>query len=188
MRLQPIAPADLGDDQRPLFEAMSRGVSSKYADFATTRADGALLGPWNAWLHDPALGAAFWTVTEAMTKAKRLPDDVRQVAILVTGAHFGAAYELYAHSAVAKAKHAMSDRRLAALTAGERPDDLSDGEALAHDLAKALLRGGPLPDLVYDAALERFGQAGLNELVYLVGHYCFVSITLNGFAVPVPSD
>jgi hypothetical protein len=29
---------------------------------------------------------------------------------------------------------------------------------------------------------------GLAELIYLVGHYCFVSTTLNGFAIGVPDD
>jgi 4-carboxymuconolactone decarboxylase len=108
MRLPPIAPSDLTDAQRPLFDQMAAGVSTKFQDFTTTRDDGAMLGPWNAWLHDPELGAAFWGSTQALTKAKRIPDAARQVAIIATGAHFGAAYEIYAHSAVARAKHAMT--------------------------------------------------------------------------------
>ena len=188
MRLPPIAPDELDPGQRPLFEDMKAGVSAKYSDFVTTRDDGALLGPWNAWLHDPELGEAFWTVTQALTQHRRIPDGPRQIAILVTGAHFGAAYELYAHAAVAKTKHAMTPGRLAALAAGQRPEDLSEDEAVAHDVAKGLLKGGPLPSLLYRLAIDRFGQAGTNELIYLVGHYCFVSVTLNGFDIPVPGE
>lgn len=188
MRLPPIAPAELTPEQTPLFEEMRAGVAEKYGGFVTQREDGAMLGPWNAWLHDPELGRAFWTVTQAMTKARRIPDAARQVAILVVGAHFGAAYEIYAHGAVAVAAHGMSPRRIATLAAGERPEDLDDDEAVAHDVAKAILRGGVLADPLYALALERFGQPGTNELVYLVGHYCFVSVTLNGFAVPVPPE
>jgi hypothetical protein len=51
---------------------------------------------------------------------------------------------------------------------------------------KALLRGGVLADPLYAQALARFGRAGTSELIYLVGHYCFVSMTLNGFGIPVP--
>lgn len=188
MRLPPIAPSDLTEEQQGLFEAMSKGVSAKYSSFITTRADGALLGPWNAWLHDPALGHAFWGATQAMTKARRIPDPARQVAILVVGAHFGAAYEIYAHGAVAISQHGMSEARVATLAAGERPVDLDSDEAAAFDIAKALLRGGPLADPLYHLAIQRFGQAGANELIYLVGHYCFVSMTLNGFAIPVPDQ
>jgi hypothetical protein len=185
-RLPPIAPSDLTDAQRPLFEAMTAGVAAKYQTFTTVREDGALLGPWNAWLHDPEIGQAYWGVTQALTAAKRIPDPARQVAILVVGAHFGAAYEIYAHGAVAASAHGMSARRIATLSAGERPEDLDDDEAIAHDVAKALLRGGVLADPLYAQALARFGQAGANELIYLVGHYCFVSMTLNGFGIPVP--
>lgn len=185
-RLPPIAPSDLTDAQRPLFEAMTAGVAAKYQTFTTAREDGALLGPWNAWLHDPEIGQAYWGVTQALTAAKRIPDPARQVAILVVGAHFGAAYEIYAHGAVAASAHGMSARRIATLAAGERPEDLDDDEAIAHDVAKALLRGGVLADPLYAQALARFGQAGANELIYLVGHYCFVSMTLNGFGIPVP--
>ncbi|WDF72557.1 carboxymuconolactone decarboxylase family protein [Novosphingobium sp. KACC 22771] len=186
MRLPPIAPSDITDEQRELFDAMTEGVAAKYSSFITRRDDGALLGPWNAWLHDPALGQAFWGATQAMTKARRIPDPARQVAIIAIGAHFGAAYEIYAHGAVAISQHGMSEARIATLAAGERPVDLDDDEAAAFDVARALLRGGPLPDPLYQLAIARFGQAGTNELIYLVGHYCFVSMTLNGFAIPVP--
>lgn len=188
MRLPPIAPASLTDAQRPLFEAMREGVSAKYDAFVTTREDGALLGPWNAWLHDPELGQGFWTVTQTMTRAPRIPDGPRQVAILATGARFGATYEIYAHGAVARSVHGMSDRRIATLAAGERPDDLDDEEAIAFDVAVALTRGGPLAAPLYDRAVALFGQGGANELFYLVGHYCFVSITLNAYDVPVPTS
>jgi hypothetical protein len=167
---------------------MHEGVAAKYGGFVTHREDGALLGPWNAWLHDPELGRAFWTVTEAMTKARRIPDHARQVAILVIGAQFSAAYEIYAQGAVATLAHGMSPRRIATLAAGERPEDLDDDEAIAHDVAKALLRGGALSEPLYAIALGQFGQAGTNELIYLVGHYCFVSMTLNGFAVSAPVE
>ena len=186
MRLPPIAPDDLNDEQRPLFDSITAGVAAKYGGFQTARPDGAMLGPWGAWLHDPELGKAFWAVTQAMTEARRIPDRARQVAILVVGARLGAAYEIYAHEAVARQTHKMTARRLATLIAGSRPDDLSDEESCAYDIANALMKGGVLPEPVYRHALEVFGQPGVNELIYLVGHYCFVSVTLNGFAIPTP--
>jgi len=188
VRLAPIAPSDLNPDQKPLFDSIRAGVAAKYSSFTTTRADGAILGPWNAWLHDPELGQAFWLVTQTMTKARRIPDPARQIAILAVGAHFGAAYEIYAHGAVAREVHGMTDRRLSELAAGNRPADLTEEEAAAYDVATGLLRGGVLAEPVYRHALSLFGQPGLNELIYLVGHYCFVSITLNGFDIPAPRD
>jgi 4-carboxymuconolactone decarboxylase len=187
MRLPPIAPEALSEQQRPLYDSMMAGVSAKYTGFKTSRDDGAILGPWSAWLHDPELGQAFWFVTKTMTKARRIPDNARQIAILVVGARFGAAYEIYAHEAVAVDTHKMSGQRIATLVSGSRPGDLSDEEGAAYDVAHALVNGGILPEPTYRCALGLFGQAGLNELIYLVGHYCFVSVTLNGFDIPVPA-
>ena len=44
--------------------------------------------------------------------------------------------------------------------------------------------GGVLPDATYSAARDAFGQGGLNELVFWIGLYAQVSITLNAFDVP----
>ena len=56
----------------------------------------------------------------------------------------------------------------------------------SYDVASALVRSGVLPELNYRQAVEAFGESGAAELIYLVGLYCLVSVTLNGFDVPVP--
>jgi 4-carboxymuconolactone decarboxylase len=72
------------------------------------------------------------------------------------------------------------------ITAGSRPLDLSEEEKTAYDIATSLFGGGVLSESAYQRALGLFGQPGVSELIYLVGHYCFASITLNGFDIPVP--
>ena len=185
MRLPLIDPADLTPDQRELYDEMRKGISSNFNDFKTVADNGALMGPWNPWIHEPRIGKAIWDLTTAMTMEASLADPVRQVAILVVGAHFDAAYELYAHIAVAEREN-MTTKRLATLCCGEKPDDLNDQESIAYDVAYALVNGGVLPEPAYRLAVETFGQHGTNELIYLVGLYAMVSTTLNGFNVPVP--
>ncbi|MBX9796465.1 carboxymuconolactone decarboxylase family protein [Sphingomonas sp.] len=185
MRLPLIAPDALTPEQRPLYEDMRAGIASTFNAFKAIGEDGALLGPWNPWLHAPVIGQAIWNLTKAMSIGATLPDPARQVAILVTGAHFDAAYEIYAHIAIAE-REGMSSARLSALCAGVKPADLSAEESVAYDVAYALVKGGVLPEPCYRLAVETFGQAGATELIYLVGLYCLVSMTLNGFNVPVP--
>jgi len=190
MRLPLIPPDRLSETQKPLYDDMKKGIASNFNLFRTVAPDGgpdagALLGPWNPWLHEPRIGAAIWELTKAMTAEASLPDPVRQIAILVTGAHFNSAYELYAHIAVAETE-GMSAERLATLVSGSRPGDLTREEGVAYDTAFALVNGGVLPEPVYRLAVKTFGQHGANELIYLVGLYCMVSMTLNGFNVPVP--
>jgi alkylhydroperoxidase family enzyme len=185
MRLPLIEPADLSPEQRPLYEDMRKGIKSNFNAFKVEREDGALMGPWNPWLHEPAIGKAIWNLTLAMTANAVLPDNVRQIAILVVGARYDAAYEIYAHIAVAE-REGMSAERLATLVADLKPTDLAREESVAFDVAYALSRGGTLPEPLYRLAVKTFGQHGANELIYLVGLYALVSVTLNGFNVPVP--
>jgi 4-carboxymuconolactone decarboxylase len=107
--------------------------------------------------------------------------------ILVTGAHFHSAYGLYTHVLVAEAR-GLSDEKIATVVAGQRPSDLSREETVTYDVASALVSGSVLPDLVYRQAMATFGQDGAAEVIYLVGLYCLVSVTLNGFDVPVPES
>jgi hypothetical protein len=65
--------------------------------------------------------------------------------------------------------------------------DLTREEAVAHDLASALVSGRILPELTYQQAVDLFGEEGTAEFIYLVGLYCMVSVTLNGFDVAIPA-
>ena len=185
MRLPIIPPSELNAEQKPLYDDMRKGIAANFQGFVNIRDDGALLGPWNPWIHEPGFGKPVWELTKAMVSKPSLPAAVREVAILVTGAHLRSAYELYAHVIVAEHR-GLSDEKLATIVAGQRPVDLTRPEAVAYDVASALVNGGVLPELTYRAAVQEFGQHGAAELSYLVGLYCLVSVTLNTFDVPVP--
>jgi 4-carboxymuconolactone decarboxylase len=98
---------------------------------------------------------------------------------------FRAAYEIYAHVLVAELG-GLPDDNLATIVAGQRPSDLTLKEAVAYDVASALVSGGVLPELTYRQSVRAFGEEGTAEIINLVGLYCMVSVTLNGFDVPVP--
>jgi 4-carboxymuconolactone decarboxylase len=185
MRLPIIPPAEWNAEQKPLAEDMKQGIAASFQGFVNIRDDGALLGPWNPWIHEPKFGKPVWELTKAMASNPSLPGPVREVAILVTGSHFRSAYELYAHVIVAEHR-GLSDEKLATIVAGQRPIDLTRPEAVAYDVAYALVNGGVLPELTYRAAVQEFGPHGAAELSYLIGLYCLVSVTLNTFDVPVP--
>ena len=185
MRLPLIAPGELTPEQKRLYDDMRKGIASNFNAFKAVREDGALMGPWNPWLHEPGIGKAIWDLTLAMTANATLSDNIRQIVILVVGARFDAAYEIYAHIAVAE-HEGMRPERLATLVADLKPSDLSADESVVFDVAYKLVRGGVLPEPLYRLAVGTFGQHGANEMIYLVGLYSMVSTTLNGFNVPVP--
>jgi hypothetical protein len=187
MRLPILPPAQLSAEQKPLYDAFRQQIDGGFTGFKAVREDGALLGPWSVWIHEPKVGEPMRVLLDAISGLKRLPDPAKQIAILVVGAKFKAAYELYAHAAVGL-NDGISDAKVATISAGQRPADLTGEEAVAFDVAMALLDGGVLPGPTYDAARKALGQGELNELIYLVGLYAFVSVILNGYDVPTEED
>jgi 4-carboxymuconolactone decarboxylase len=185
MRLPLLAPSKLSPEQRPLYEDMRKGIETNFKGFSAIDKTGALIGPWNPWLRFPKFGGPVWALVKALSSAPSLPRPVREIAILVTGARFRAAYEIYAHVLVAELR-GLPDEKIATIVAGQRPNDLTREEAVAYDLAAALVAGGVLPELTYAQAIKQFGEAGTAEFISLVGLYCMVSVTLNGYDVPVP--
>lgn len=187
MRLPLLPPADLNAEQRPLYDDMRKGIETNFKGFTAIDPDGQLIGPWNPWLRFPQFGGPVWALVKALSASPTLPKPVREIAILVTGAKFRSAYEIYAHVLVAELR-GIPDDKIATIIAGQRPGDLTREEAVAYDMASALVSGGVLPPLTYSQAVGLFGETGTAEFIYLVGLYCMVSVTLNGFNVPVPED
>lgn len=187
MRLPLIDPASLTAEQRPIYDDMRRGIETNFKGFTAIAPDGALIGPWNPWLTFSKFGGPIWELVKALSSSPSLPRPIREIAILVTGAKFKSGYELYAHVLVAESR-GLSDDTISTIVSGQRPSDLTREQAVAYDLASALVNGGVLPELAYRHAVATFGQAATAEFIYLVGLYCMVSVTLNGFDVPVPDD
>src|SRR6476469_8973395 len=187
MRLPLISPNTLGSSQKVLYDDMRSGIQQSFKGFTAISPADELIGPWNPWLRYPKWGGAVWELVKALSLSPGLPRQVREVAILVTGARFHSAYEIYAHVLAAELR-GLPDEKIGTIVAGQRPSDLSEEEAIAYDVASNLVSGGVLPTLTYRRAAGAFGDEGIAELMYLVGLYCAVSVTLNGFDVPVPED
>ena len=183
MRLPILPPASRNAEQTPLYEAFKTQIEGGFTGFKTVREDGALLGPWSVWIHEPKVGEAIRVLLDAISKMGRLSDPVKQVAILAVGSRFKAAYEMYAHAAVG-GRDGLSADKMAAVCAGQRPAELTREEATAFDVVMAMLDGGVLPGPTYDAARDEMGQPALNELIQIVGLYAYVSLTLNAYDVP----
>ena len=185
MRLPLLAPQSLTAEQRGLYDDMRSGIAAYFKGITAVDNDGSVIGPFNPWLSEPRLGKPIWDLTKALASNPILPRPIREVAILVVGARFRAAYEIYAHVLIGE-RLGLPDDKIATIIAGQRPASLTAEEAIAYDIAAALVDSGVLPDLNFRQAVAAFGPHGAAELIFLVGFYCLVSVTLNGFDVPVP--
>ena len=120
MRLTPIPPPELSEEQRPCYDDMKAVIEKHFTGFKAIREDGALIGPWTPWLRWPQYGRPIWDLVKALSLAPTLPPAMREIAILVTGAKFHAAYQIYAH-VVGAEQRGLPDGKIATIVAGQRP-------------------------------------------------------------------
>jgi len=185
MRLPPLPPESLSPDLLQIHEGIVGLVSHTQEHIDILDANGGLIGPFPAYMHFPEFGIPAALFQRALNSEARLPKRVREVAILAVGAQFCSRYALYAHE-LTGADVGLSQSQISALASGSRPNDLSEEEAIAFDVARCLVHGRILPNSTYELATRRLGAAGVGELAYLVGGYCLISVLLNCFDVPVP--
>ena len=77
---------------------------------------------------------------------------------------------------------------LADIAAGQRPDNMKDDEAALYDLATALYRDKKVSDPVYKAALDKFGERGIMDIIGIIGYYDLTSMTLITMQAGAPND
>ncbi len=184
-RLAGLAPQQQNPEQRATFDAIAGGRRAT-ATTGLIGADGALVGPFNAWVHLGAVGAKIQAVGEAMRFELTVDRRLAELAILCVAQQWRAQFEWWAHARMA-AQAGLGDAIIEAMAVGSPPPLQDPAERAVHALASALV--GPehrIPEPVYQQAVALLGQTQVIELVNLVGYYCLVSCVLNGFVVPLP--
>ena len=86
-RVPRLRPEQLTDEQRRLYEELlngPRGQGPQY--FELTDADGVLTGPFNAMLASPRVGTVLQRLGVALRYHTDLPDQTRELVILVVAA------------------------------------------------------------------------------------------------------
>jgi 4-carboxymuconolactone decarboxylase len=151
----------------------------------STTEDGRLIGPFNALLLHPEVAAKLLEFQAAESTSTSLSPSVREVVIIVLGAVYGADYELYAHTSVARTT-GLADNHVVALCGGDIPEGLGEHEKLAARLTHALATRHHIDDELYQEAESAFGAKGLFDIAAVMGVYHAVCTLLTLFEVPAP--
>lgn len=181
-RLTPLTRADLDDDQTTVWDAL---VESRGGGLNLFDAGGALVGPFNSWVHAPRIGRRLSSLGAHLRFRTSLDRRLSEIAICTVGAHWHAEFEFWAHAPMA-VEHGVSESVIAALRAGEVPQFERDDERIVHSVVHQLLNARRVDSATYEAARELLGEQGLVELATTVGYYCLISMTLNLFEVALP--
>ena len=144
-------------------------------------------GPFNAWLRSPELADRLQKVGEYIRFNTSLDKRVNEMAIIMTAQAWGSQYEWHAHAPLAL-QAGLDPAIVAAIGAGRKPDNMKDDEAIVWEFSTQLRRDHGVDDAIYARALEKFGEAGIMDLVAVNGYYDVVSMTLNVARVKPPAE
>jgi 4-carboxymuconolactone decarboxylase len=144
-----------------------------------------LSGPFNAWLRSPELGDRLQKVGEYIRFKSSLPARLNEFAILIAARAWTAQYEWFAHYPLAM-KGGLSPKIAADLAAGKRPAGMQDDEKIVYDFCTQLRNKRKVSDATYNAAVDKFGEQGVVDLIGVSGYYDVVSMTLNVAQVQLP--
>jgi 4-carboxymuconolactone decarboxylase len=173
-RFPPLTPEEMTDEQRAVVEAIQAGPRGA-----------GLRGPFNALLRSPVLCDLVQRVGAYVRFGTSLPAPLNELAICMAGRKWGAQYEFYAHRRLG-IDAGLNPAILDAVAVGQRPTDMSDDEIIVYEFVTDLLSTGQVSDARYGAAMGRFGERGIMDMVGAVGYYSLVSMVLNVARVPLP--
>ncbi len=185
-RIGPFAPDTLNDQQRAIYDGIAGGKRASGPQlFDLTDNQGRLNGPFNALLLSAPIGAALSAVGEAIRYGTKMPDRVREIAILVVAQEYKSEFEWYAHEAIGR-HIGINDTLIGAIKRGEKPkfDDLE--EELQYDFCYELIKTRKINDDLYEKINKLAGPERAMELASLVGYYTSLSLIMNVFEVGAP--
>jgi 4-carboxymuconolactone decarboxylase len=190
MRLPHLRPADLDEDQRRLYDALTSGERQRVheslpAAVHMTDSEGRLQGPFNALLMHPRLGFALQEVSRQLRFEGVLPARTREIVILIVAASEQSDFEWAAHAAIA-AMVGVSQSEIDDLGAEltiEFDDPLDEA---ASQLALSLVNHGDVDDDTYMRVRPELGDNGIFEVSTTVGIYQLLAQQMRVFRVPAP--
>jgi len=144
-------------------------------------------GPFLPLLRTPALLDRVAKVGEYLRFESGLDARVRELVTCAVARHEGNQFEWLMHLPLA-AKAGVDEGALDSIRVGARPRGLRADEECAFDFTMELLHTHGVSDPTYDAALARFGEAGVVELTTLVGYFTMVNWLMNVARTPAMAD
>src|SRR5262249_34097829 len=122
------------------------------------------------YARSPGLGLLLLHVSDYVRFNSSLPPRLSEFAIMIAARQWSQPYEWRAHYPLA-IKGGLDRQILVDLGAGSRPQGMKEDEA-------ALYRDKNISDAAFKAALAKFGERGVMDLIGIIGYYDIASMAL----------
>ncbi len=144
-----------------------------------------VVGPFIPALRSPELMSRLQKLGEYLRFENALGPRLTELTILLTARTWTQQFEWAIHVATAE-QRGVSRRAIAAIAAGRRPAALRKDEAVIYAFFKQLETKQTVGDAVYARAVAAFGEAGVVDLLALIGYYTTLAMILNVARTPLP--
>jgi len=186
-RFKILTQEEMTPAQRTLAQSIRSGPRASVAGSAANSNNGTLGSPFNVFLRSPELGEHLQQVGTYIRFKSALGAKLNEFAILITARQWNAQYEWFAHHRLAL--QAGLDPAIAqAVSVGKRPNNMPADEAIVYNFCQELHTLKRVSDSTYQAAVQRFGEQGVMDLIAVNGYYVLVAMTLNVDRTPIPND
>src|SRR6195256_673411 len=171
--------------QRAFADAVMSGPVAATGSAAVVPGAGTIGSPFNVYLRSPGLANHLRQLGEQIRFRSSLPARLNELAILVTARHWTAQYEWYAHHRLAL-KAGLNPAVAEDIAQGRRPTGMQEDEAIIYNFSHELHNQHAVSDATFKAAVDKFGEQGVVDLIAVNGYYVLVSMILNVDRAPIP--
>jgi 4-carboxymuconolactone decarboxylase len=186
-RFKVLTQEEMTPAQKELVEAIRSGPRASVAGSAANAGGGTVGSPFNVFLRSPEMGDSLQKVGSYIRFKSSLGMRLNELAILIVARQWSAQYEWHAHHRLAL--QAGLDPKIAEdIAQGRRPAGMKADEETVYDFCRELLETKQVSDATYKAALDRFGERGIMDLIGVAGYYTLVAMVLNVDRTPIPGD
>jgi 4-carboxymuconolactone decarboxylase len=181
-----LSPSSLDALQHRVYDAIVGGArNNAQRAMPLTDKDGHLEGPFNAMLFSPAVGLALQALGGALRYEGVLSGRLRELAVLEVARLRRSTFEWMAHMPLARTAGLTADD-VAAVQTGRDSEGFTQTDELVRELTRDLLLRHDLRDDQIEAAQRTLGVEGACELVFLVGYYDILALSLRVWRTPLP--
>ena len=171
-RIRQLERADLDEQQTRIHEAI-------------LKSRGDINGPFRVWLNSPEFADRAQQLGELLRYHTKLDRRLTELAILITARSWDCQLEWTLHEPLAL-EAGVDTAVVDIIRLGQLPEFEKQDERIVYDFASELLYNRFVQDRTFSAAREELGEAGVVDLIGLIGYYGLVAMTLNACQVPLP--
>jgi 4-carboxymuconolactone decarboxylase len=172
-RFKPLTWETLSPEQLKMVESVLSGKR------------GSMQGPYNVLLRSPELGNLAQQFGAHTRFHSSLPLALNELAILLVARFWTCQFVWWVHRRIAR-EAGLDEALIQAIATGQSIQGLAEDVAAVYGFCHELLQTRVVSDATYAEAVQRFGEAGIVDLMGTMSYYTLVSMSLNVDQYPLP--